>query len=350
MKFDAVGLTIRALFVTCALSVPLYASEERTCQSPDGKFALRCVSADAQPYNGETAIIEVATHKNVFSLNPNWFLSEVKLVWSPDSQRVAYFFETEKGYSTRILFRNGSSFKEIALPQLPSPKLPQIATTGSDAETKTRIEPIKWIGSKDLLLEEELLNPAWGRAAQKITLGFDENNQPLIRNAEQEKVTIVDYFLLLPPKNFEAPLSAWLRHMRTGGVFYPCEEFEHPGNLVDEKNGYLRCSGDGAQPEFEVALFRHRDGRPLLAVCSGELEGNDSVYLTFFELGPDGKMQEIKHSMFPGAERDYDSEVGEGKGEWRFVLPREGRTIAVRMEKGKKIKFTWTGEKFVEQK
>jgi hypothetical protein len=53
--------------------------------------------------------------------------------------------------------------------------------------------------------------------------------------------------------------------------------------VVDLANGYMSCTGDGAQPEFEVALFRYRDGRPLLAICQGELEGPDSVYLEFFE-------------------------------------------------------------------
>jgi len=36
---------------------------------------------------------------------------------------------------------------------------------------------------------------------------------------EQEKVSIIDYFLLLPPENFEAPPSAWLQQMRMGGFF-----------------------------------------------------------------------------------------------------------------------------------
>ncbi len=168
---------------------------------------------------------------------------------------------------------------------------------------------------------------------------------------EQEKKSIVDYFLLLPADQFEGPPSVWLRHARTDARFYPCEA----GPLeqrVDEKNGYIKCAGDGAQPSFEVALFRYRDGRPLLALCSGELEGADSVDLRFFEMGADNKMHEITHSMFPGGQGQYDPETGEGKGNWQFVLPRQGKTILVRAQKGKKIlhKFTWDGEKFENQK
>ena len=111
-------------------------------------------------------------------------------------------------------------------------------------------------------------------------------------------------------------------------------------------NGYISCTGDGAQPEFEVALFRYRDGRPLLAVCAGELEGPDSVYLDFFELGSDGKMKKMRRSIFPVAD------AGNDKGDWRFQLPREGKTILVRNQRSGKIlrKLTWNGEKFQDAK
>jgi hypothetical protein len=138
----------------CCLVVSLDASEEITCKSPDGKFALRCVSADSQPYNGDTAILDMTARKTVLPLDPNWTLGQVKLVWSPNSQRVAYFADKGKGYTTRVFFRRDSSFNEIALPDLPSPKLPINATAGSDADTSTRTEPIRWSGSRDLLVEK----------------------------------------------------------------------------------------------------------------------------------------------------------------------------------------------------
>jgi len=330
----------------CYLAVTVEGHEIITCKSPDKKFGLRCVYADSQPYNGETTIIDLATHQNIFSLNTNWTLGEVKLVWSPDSQCAAYFAENANGYSTRVFLRNGSSFKEMALPELPTPKLPASAT-GSEPDTNTRVEALRWTGANDLLLEKELINPAWGRTALTITLGFNQGKPSTVQNAEQEKVSIIDYFLLLPANNFEAPPSAWLRKMRTNGEFFLCDS--KPNN-IDEKNGYMSCAGDGAQASFEVALFRHRDGRPLIALCSGELEGDDSVFLTFFEQGTEGKMQEIKHSMFTGSEKNFDAEMGEGKGNWRFVLPREGKTITVRAPKSKKVlhKFTWDGDKFKE--
>src|SRR5262245_20025147 len=87
--------------------------------------------------------------------------------------------------------------------------------------------------------------------------------------------------------------------------------------------------------------FSLSDGRPLLAVYEAgepEVEDERSVYsyLSFFELGADGKMNKIEHSMLPGAHE-------EGEGNRKFVLPRQGRTILIRVPKSKKVphKFTW---------
>ncbi|HJX24641.1 MAG TPA: hypothetical protein VJ252_00670 [Chthoniobacterales bacterium] len=157
----------------------------------------------------------------------------------------------------------------------------------------------------------------------------------VVYGAEKQRLTIVDYFLLLPRDYFEGPPQNWLDFLRqpTFGV-------------VDLANGYISCTGDGAQPEFEVALFRYRDGRPLLAVCHGELEGPDSVYLDFLELGSDGKMKRMRHSIFPVAD------AGNDKGDWRFQLPRQGKTILVINQRSGKIlrKLTWNGEKFQDAK
>jgi hypothetical protein len=152
--------------------------------------------------------------------------------------------------------------------------------------------------------------------------------------AADEKKTIVDYYLLLPDKTFETPARDWLQNAA----------------VIDKQNGYMRVTGDGAQPNFEVALFRYRDGRPLLAISEGELEGDDRVSLEFFELGTDGRMHKTSRKIFPisdqwasGDQRDRNYE------DLRFELPRQGRTVVVRSAKTKKIvhRVTWNGKKFV---
>lgn len=156
-------------------------------------------------------------------------------------------------------------------------------------------------------------------------------SSPFTNAGDAKRLTIVDYYLQLPEKTFEAPAKDWLHFLR-----------QPDSGVYDPTNGYLSCTGDGAQPAFEVALFRYKDDRPLLAVCQGELEGVKSKYLTFYEPGPGGRMHPIKRSIFP-----IDDEKG-----YVFELPHKGRTIVVRTEKGNKLKtkYTWNGEKFVEEK
>ena len=90
----------------------------------------------------------------------------------------------------------------------------------------------------------------------------------------------------------------------------------------------------------------------LLALCSGELEGHDSVTLDFFELGADGKMHKASRRVFPIGDRWSSGEYESKYEDLQFELPRQGRTILVRSHKSGKVlhKFTWNGEKFVEQR
>jgi hypothetical protein len=331
--------TCCALLLTAPLS--LTAGEHISSKSPDGKFGLRTNLPEFVPSHGDAAIIEVATNKVAVQLHGDEPAGSEKLVWSKDSQRIASFRDDWQNGTTRIFFRNGATFEEIKMPELPSPELPNLPKPdASNNETIKRIEPVRWLESGDLLLESELQNKAGARAALQITLGLEQSNQPMIRKSEKEKMSVVDYFLLLPSDTFEGPPNDWLDVMRANG------------EVIDKENGYMNCPGDGAQPTVEVALFRYRNGRPLLALCSGELEGTDSVQLKFFELGADGHMQQISRQILPGAYMKNDPGSGYVKEGWQFELPRKGRTIAVRSEKAQNIlhKFSWNGEKFQEEK
>ena len=161
----------------------------------------------------------------------------------------------------------------------------------------------------------------------------------LLEAADEQRLNVIDYFVRLPPNMFEAPARAWLPNC----------------TVIDKQNGYMRCTGDGAQPNFEIALFRYRDPARagLLAICSGELEGADSLILNFFQLGADGKMHKTPRSVFPVGDSVISAVDGglEYKN-WRFELPRHGKTILVRDQRSGEIlhKVTWNGEKFQEEK
>jgi hypothetical protein len=163
-----------------------------------------------------------------------------------------------------------------------------------------------------------------------------------LRGADEKKMTVVDYYLRLPDKTFEGPAADWLRFLKRPKC-----------GVIDIANDYMSCTGDGAQPPFEIALFRYRDGRPLLALCEGELEGADSLILSFFEIGRDDKMHTVPRSIFPvGDSLVFTKNDKVAYENWDFQLPRHRKTIVVRKEKSGKVlrKFPWNGEKFVEQR
>ncbi len=284
--------------------------------------------------------MERATRRVIVDLDKDaLFAPDAKLVWSPDSQRFAYVREIKDdphAVGTRVFQRNGATFDEIKLPDLPPPKLPTQASRSE--KDRVYIKPVRWPDATSLELNYEIITDDGWRGAETISLKFDGQNPPAIVKIEAEPVSILDYFLLLPDDTLEGAPRHWRQY----------------ANVIDKKNGFMSVEGDGAQPNFQAALFRYRDGRPLLAVCQAELESDDPlcVSVQFFGLGPDGKMKKMDRSIFPVHDEWESGEQNEKYEDLRFIFPRQGRTVLVRSAKTKKIlhKVTWNGEKFVEEK
>ena len=323
-------------FAVLLVSTSLFADEYVDSKSPDGKFALRVTREDQQPFRQNAALVEAKTRKVILDLDTNKvFDPEAKLVWSDDSQWVAYVtrIEEEMGsVTTRVFVRNGSSFNETKLPEPPAPK---VSSRAESEKRSTRTRPVRWSKPGSLDLEYEIISESGWRGATRFAVQFNRQQPASIVTAELEPMSVIDYYLLLPDKTLETPPRHWLQN----------------ATVIDKQNGYLSVSGDGAQPSFQVALFRYLDGRPLLTLCEGELEGDDSVTLEFFELGADGRMNKVSRKIFPVGDAWSKGGDEPQPQDWYFELPRHGRTVLVRSLKTKKIlhRVTWNGEKFVEE-
>jgi hypothetical protein len=139
---------LKILATCCALllstALTLTAGERIDCQSPDGKFALRETFNELNPIHGDSAIIESGTRKVAVQLHGDEPAGSEKLVWSKDSRGVASFRYDWQNGATKIFFRDGAMFKEIKMPELPSPQLPDLPKPdGSNSETTKRVEPIR---------------------------------------------------------------------------------------------------------------------------------------------------------------------------------------------------------------
>src|ERR1044071_7155056 len=88
-------------------------------KSPDGTFALEITKEDE---GWAAAIVNLKTNENVAGLDVYQnYTEDAHLVWSKDSQRVAYFEPDRRGGSTTVYFRNDSKFEEVSLLEVDIP-------------------------------------------------------------------------------------------------------------------------------------------------------------------------------------------------------------------------------------
>ena len=142
--------------------------------------------------------------------------------------------------------------------------------------------------------------------------------------------TVLDYYLLLPEKYFEANREQRVKWMLDPGR----------GAVVDIKNGYIYAAGDGAQTSIYVCLFKRPHSVPLIAVKSYDSDTQDYTHLDFYEYR-NGALVEVNKGVLP-------VKVNEN---FKYEMPRYGRTIEVKDQHGRKLySLNWAGRRFVLKK
>lgn len=162
-------------------------------KSPDGKFALRVIK-DEQ--GGSAAIVDLKSIDEIVALEIYQnYTEEAHLVWSKDSQRVAYFEPDRRGGNTTVYFRKGDTFEEVELPELPECKNPPANKELHDVKTiESTTKPQKWLSSGALVLNVrsgDLMENETGTeqtaqtCSQDVTIAFDANHKASVKAAKQ---------------------------------------------------------------------------------------------------------------------------------------------------------------------
>jgi hypothetical protein len=187
------SLALLAVVLTSNFLVPsIEAKDIIRDKSPDGEFALEITKEDE---GWAAAIINVKTNQNVVGLDIYQnFTEDAHLVWSSDSQRVAFFEPDRRGGSTTVYFRKGSSFDEISLAELDFPDCEEKASE-QDSNDKflkaieSTTKPVKWLSSGELLLEQhfesQMESGATRHCGQTVTIAFDSSHKPSVSNAKR---------------------------------------------------------------------------------------------------------------------------------------------------------------------
>ena len=151
--------------------------------------------------------------------------------------------------------------------------------------------------------------------------------QPSIQGHQSSKPqTVLDYYLLLPEKYFEADKEQRVKWML---------DQDH-GAIVDVKNGYIYARGDGAQTSIYVCLFKKTDGRYLIAVKSHDSDTDEYTHLDFY-VYENERLIDVSKAVLPVAVNE----------ELRYAMPRYGTTIKVSNKKGRKMyDLEWVRNRF----
>ena len=171
-------------------------------KSPDRKFALRLTKGEE---GWGAAIIGLKSKDDVVGLEiyqnqSDLFIKQGHLVWSKDSQRVAYFEPDRRGGSTTVYFRIGSEFKEVSIPygdplgDFPACEDKSFEKNSNDPYVKdieATARPVKWLPSGELVLAVHCTriteSGATGSSAKTITIAFDADHKASVKSVKDEK-------------------------------------------------------------------------------------------------------------------------------------------------------------------
>jgi hypothetical protein len=145
-----------------------------------------------------------------------------------------------------------------------------------------------------------------------------------------EPNTVEDYLLLVPTRYFHYDLS-FRQSLLHGG--------HHHGVVIDVRNGYISWDASDAPDSFEFAIFRKSNGSYVVAYND---TGDDfdrpgeqpELILLSYE---GGKWRDVSRALLPVA---IERRLG-------YKLPRNGRSIEVTDEQGRKLyTLTWAHDRF----
>ena len=182
------------------------ADEQIRDASPDGKFAMLVTQPEeggvtagdeVPPAPLKIQLIEVNSRKVVLDVaeishfGPD--AENYKVLWTPDSQRFAFYEPNRRGGETTVYFRNESGFTESPMPEVES-----CATAAQEKELFKVVEsdttPKEWLKSGALVVvnvNSWTTNNGRSRSCtQTVTIGFDAKHRASVLRVTGKKALV----------------------------------------------------------------------------------------------------------------------------------------------------------------
>ena len=188
-------LLLASLFFATCFCPSLRADDQIKDASPDGKFGMLLTAEEEGGV--KIQLIELSSRKVVLDLAESGapHAKDCKLLWAPDSQRVAFYEAVHRGGDTTVYFRNDTGFTESPLPELSG-----CATAAQKKELKAKgvlkfIEynamPKEWLKSGALVIVDD---QGWETndgnlrgCTQTVTVGFDAKHKASVLHVAHKK-------------------------------------------------------------------------------------------------------------------------------------------------------------------
>jgi hypothetical protein len=173
------------------------ADNETKFPSPDGKFAMLLTEDQKELGRVKIELIEVDSRKVVLDLADSGHphSEHCKLLWSPDSQRFAFYEAHHRGGDTTVYFRNESGFTESPLPELggcaTATEKKELKGKGVHKFIEADTAPKEWLKSGALVLMNaqgwETTDGNLRGCTQTVTIAFDAEHKASIRRVADKK-------------------------------------------------------------------------------------------------------------------------------------------------------------------
>jgi hypothetical protein len=159
-------------------------------RSPNGKFAMLLTDATEEG-RIKIQLIEVSSGKVVLDLAESGHphAEDCKLLWAPDSQRVAFYEAVHRGGDTTVYFRNDSGFTESPLPELggcaTAAQKKELRAHGVNKFIEYNAVPKEWLKSGALVIVDD---QEWDTGdgelrgcTQTVTIAFDAKHKASVQ-------------------------------------------------------------------------------------------------------------------------------------------------------------------------
>ncbi|HEX4697538.1 MAG TPA: hypothetical protein VH254_07690 [Candidatus Udaeobacter sp.] len=173
------------------------ADNETKSPSPDGKFAVLLTEDEKEEDRVKIQLIEVSSGKVVLDLAESGHphSGHCKLLWSPDSERFAFYEARHRGGDTTVYFWNESAFAESPLPQLgdcaTARQKKELEGKGVHKFIEADTAPKEWLKSGALVLMNaqgwETKDGNLRGCTQTVTIAFDAKHKASVQRVADKK-------------------------------------------------------------------------------------------------------------------------------------------------------------------